>query len=773
MPLEVYADLGSATVSSGGTTAPSAGTSQSWTLSGSTLPACSSSTTPPTHFYARDPASTSEIFEFTACAGTSATVTRGVLGTAPVTHASGFTVEQIITDTSLGSYPQWYNVRSAVNGAVGDGSTDDTAAIQNALTLCRMAGGGIVYVPEGVYLVSSTLQAGSNTTVLGAGGGVTTIKMKSGSWSSATQNGSNGGISCLQAYGSTSSNITVRGITWDGNETGVTAIPSWADASECSPLALRGTANVTVDNCQVINSIGYSLYLWNCTDFTVSNNRVTSGQVSAAQGWGTPAGQDGIHVSASQYGDVTDNIIATGNSTAGDDAIALQSWGTGANAIVGVSVTGNIITASAQSGIDLALSGGPISSVAITGNTISNTQADGLILQPFSYAAATLTTGVTISGNTFANVGLGGTGYNGITAVGYASNSLGTGNGWADLIITGNTFVGFDNSGQLGMFLTEGSGLQINQNAVDQWIATNGIQVGDSAGPTSVTNFQVSGNTVNMTAGTDTGGNGILVQESQNGTVSGNVLDGPTPNASGSAGINIGAGTTACTGIVVTGNRITGWDYGCSEYNGGVASDYNQFTGNIVHGCTTPISISGPHTLYQPAVTDVGGIIDSEQFVALSSSYTLTSSTSAQKLFNATTSGTLTVAATTTYFFECEFDLTGLYTSTANAQSFGFGGTASFTALKYHAQSAAAAAGTLSTDSSIVVTSATATALTATSTTGAVRTKIRGVLRINAGGTIIPQITLGHAIAAVVSANSWFRIWPAGSNAVTNAGNWS
>lgn len=595
MALEVFADLGSATVTSGGTTAPASGTSQSWTLSGSTLPACSSSTTPPTHFYGRDPALPGELFEFTACAGTSATVTRGVLGTTTAAHASGFTVEQVAGTPILGAVEQAYNVRSAVYGAKGDGSADDTTAIQAALTAASGAGGGTVFVPEGTYLVSTMLKAGSGTAIIGAGLGVTTIKMKSGSWSAVTQNGSNGGISCLQAGSSSTSNITVRGVTFDGNQTGVTAIPSWSDASECSPLALRGVASVIVDACQVINSIGYSLYLYGCTDFTVSNCRVTSGTVSSAQGWGTPAGQDGIHVSASQYGDVTNNIIGTGSSTAGDDAIALQSWGTGTSAVVGVSVTGNIVTASAQSGIDLALSGGPISSVAITGNVIQNTQADGLILQPFSFAAATLTTGVTVSGNTFTNVGLGGSGFNGITACGYASQSLGTGNGWADLIITGNTFVGFNNSGQLGMFLTEGSGLQVNQNAFDQWIATNGIQVGDSAGPTSVTNFQVSGNTINMTAGTDAGGNGILVQESQNGTVSGNVLAGPTPNGTGSAGINIGAGTTACTGIVVSGNRLTGWDFGVSEYNGGVASDFNTVIGNDCLNSTVAVSVTGPH----------------------------------------------------------------------------------------------------------------------------------------------------------------------------------
>jgi hypothetical protein len=42
-------------------------------------------------------------------------------------------------------------------GATGDGSTDDTAAIQNAITACGASNQKILFFPAGVYLVSSTL----------------------------------------------------------------------------------------------------------------------------------------------------------------------------------------------------------------------------------------------------------------------------------------------------------------------------------------------------------------------------------------------------------------------------------------------------------------------------------------------------------------------------------------------------------------------------------------------------------------------------------------
>ncbi len=46
----------------------------------------------------------------------------------------------------------WFDVRSF--GARGDGKTDDSRAIQAALDAARVAGGGVVYVPPGTYLVA-------------------------------------------------------------------------------------------------------------------------------------------------------------------------------------------------------------------------------------------------------------------------------------------------------------------------------------------------------------------------------------------------------------------------------------------------------------------------------------------------------------------------------------------------------------------------------------------------------------------------------------------
>src|SRR5262245_42389398 len=59
------------------------------------------------------------------------------------------------------------------HGAVGDGVTGDTAAIQNAIDTCAGAGGGIVYFPPGTYRISPAGTLGGRQYGLLLKGGVT------------------------------------------------------------------------------------------------------------------------------------------------------------------------------------------------------------------------------------------------------------------------------------------------------------------------------------------------------------------------------------------------------------------------------------------------------------------------------------------------------------------------------------------------------------------------------------------------------------------------
>lgn len=49
------------------------------------------------------------------------------------------------------------DVTGPLYGAAGDGTTDDTTAIQDAIDAVCAAGGGVVYFPAGTYLISATL----------------------------------------------------------------------------------------------------------------------------------------------------------------------------------------------------------------------------------------------------------------------------------------------------------------------------------------------------------------------------------------------------------------------------------------------------------------------------------------------------------------------------------------------------------------------------------------------------------------------------------------
>jgi pectate lyase-like protein len=112
-------------------------------------------------------------------------------------------------------------------GALGDDSADDTTAIQSACTAAGAAGGGIVFLPAGTYIVDLTQTVGtggaqqkaaivvpSNVMLLGAGMGQTTIKLKAVSRAAGPQTASiivnsdpNGG----------NTGVFVRDLTIDGN----------------------------------------------------------------------------------------------------------------------------------------------------------------------------------------------------------------------------------------------------------------------------------------------------------------------------------------------------------------------------------------------------------------------------------------------------------------------------------------------------------------------------------------------------------------------------
>lgn len=123
-------------------------------------------------------------------------------------------------------------------GAVGDGITDDTAAIQAALD--SIPDGGIVQtVQDETYLIDS-VSPNSNTTITGGG----TFKFKNNTTAFALV------LTDLK------SRIVLDGVVFDGN---ITNQAVWSEFRHC--VQVLGSTGVTVRNCRFQNIIGDGIYI--------------------------------------------------------------------------------------------------------------------------------------------------------------------------------------------------------------------------------------------------------------------------------------------------------------------------------------------------------------------------------------------------------------------------------------------------------------------------------------------------------------------------------
>lgn len=170
--------------------------------------------------------------------------------------------------------------------------------------------------------------------------------------------------------------------------------------------------------------------------------------------------------------------------------------------------------------------------------------------------------------------------------------------------------------------------------------------------------------------------------------------------------------------------------------------------------------------------------------MSLSSDYTLTDSATAQKAFNASTNGAVTLPASSSYLLEAEYNITNTGT-TSHTWATLFAGTATVTALDYIVRgrtgvtsqltftadlsgSQSNAAGSLP-STALVVTPA------STSASENVILSLRGTLRVNGTGTFIPQVKLSAGTTGTekMLRGSYIKLIPFGTDTATSLGNWS
>lgn len=246
---------------------------------------------------------------------------------------------------------------------------------------------------------------------------------------------------------------------------------------------------------------------------------------------------------------------------------------------------------------------------------------------------------------------------------------------------------------------------------------------------------------------------------------------------------NLSGGTLTVGSIISTGIAQIG---GASATATWLALGVNGTTRSQINlgtpGTLATTSVAGDiesegKSLYYSAVAGNRGSIPAVQSCSLSSPYTLSNGTAAQKAFNCSTNGQITLASNTAYQFEADYLGTNTGTASHTWQTL-FAGGASLSSITYDV--VATSSGTASTPTAALqlwqnVATATSVTTASTSATENVTIKLRGMVRVTTGGTFIPQIRFSGAVAgtATMTTGSYFRIWSIGPDTVTVNGNWN
>jgi polygalacturonase len=210
------------------------------------------------------------------------------------------------------AYAATFNVRSY--GATGDGSTDDTPAINAAITAANSAGGGTVQFPSGNYKSKHTIHLKSNVTLqLDAG---STIQGSSADTYDAPESNPNDSFQDYghshfhnaMIYGDRLTNIGITGSgTIDGAGNLITGNPGSGEADKI--LSLTRCDGLRLDGVTFRGGGHFAILTNNCNNITSDHLHVD-----------TAGDRDGWNVISASNVAVTNADIA-----ANDDALVFKS----------------------------------------------------------------------------------------------------------------------------------------------------------------------------------------------------------------------------------------------------------------------------------------------------------------------------------------------------------------------------------------------------------------------------------------------------------------
>lgn len=192
-----------------------------------------------------------------------------------------------------------FNVKASAYGAVGDGVTDDTAAILAALTAATptttntyrstSGDGGAVYLPPGIYAFSSSIAVPEFVNLVGAGDGLTVLlathadaQITFGSRTTANRGGQSGGFIIDGADVATNPLFLGKAVQRVFQD--ITVHQALGDG-----IVIEGAQNNLFNGVNVENS-GASNWVW---DYGAGNNIVVGSEVNQAVDSGIEFRQSG------------------------------------------------------------------------------------------------------------------------------------------------------------------------------------------------------------------------------------------------------------------------------------------------------------------------------------------------------------------------------------------------------------------------------------------------------------------------------------------------
>ena len=159
------------------------------------------------------------------------------------------------SQVNSGYWEQWAPRNTIFNvmdyGAKVDGTTDDTVALQGAITAAYNAGGGTVFIPQGFCMVSQTIELKKHVWLCGAGMFATTLKLLAGSNCDVVKNH-------VSTNGTSDPNadfVAVLDITIDGNKANQTSGTRHGIVFATNPLTSAASGDNFFDMHQLVQNV--------------------------------------------------------------------------------------------------------------------------------------------------------------------------------------------------------------------------------------------------------------------------------------------------------------------------------------------------------------------------------------------------------------------------------------------------------------------------------------------------------------------------------------